>query len=159
LRFCAVKLGYMPPGPGPVAKADEVMLNATDFLAEGCKSFHPVDHALEFEKQKDEAIKASTKFAKERMPTWLGHFEKVVKRLRPEADGPLFGKATYADFALFHAVDAAEAQFNTDTYEKAWDKAEVPTLKKWKAWMASREKLAAYLASDRRKPWEGNSMM
>jgi hypothetical protein len=36
---------------------------------------------------------------------------------------------TYADFCLFHVLDATVNQFNTDFYEMAWDKADIPSLK------------------------------
>jgi len=159
MRFCAAKLGYLPQSPAATAQADEIMLNANDFVAEGRACFHPVDNKAGYKEQKKEADKTSKKFAQERLVVWLGHFEKVVKKLRPGGNGPLFGKMTYADFMLFHALDAAEAQFNSRFYGKAWDSAAVPTLKKWKAWVASRPKLAKYLQSDRRKPWAGDSMM
>lgn len=78
----------------------------------------------------------------------------MVKNLQPEGDGPLLDKKmTYADFVLFHALGAAEASCNSAFYGHAWDKAEVPTLKKWKAWVASRPKLASYFESDRCKQW------
>lgn len=159
MRYCAARLGYLPRGAVQTAKADEIMLNANDFVAEGRACFHPVDHKAGYSEQKEEADRESKKFAETRLPVWLGHFEKVAKNLCPAGEGPLLGKMSYADFVLFHALDAAEAQFNTDFYGKAWDGAAIPTLKKWKAWVASRPKLAEYLGSSRRKAWAGDSMM
>lgn len=159
MRYCATRLGYLPRGAVNTAIADEIMLNANDFVAEGRACFHPVDNKESYSKQKEEADKCSKKFAETRLLVWLGHFEKVVKKLCPAADGPLLGRMSFADFVLFHAVDSAEAQFNTDFYDKAWDHAAIPTLKKWKAWVATRPKLAEYRGSNRVKPWSGDSMM
>lgn len=159
LRYCAARLGYLPRGAAATAKADQITLNANDFVAEGRSCFHPLDNKKSYADQKEAADEASRKFADARLPVWLGHFEKVAKRLRPDSDGPLLGTATYADFALFHALDAAEAQFDGERFGEAWTKAEIPTLKKWKTWMSCRPKLADYLGSDRRKPWAGDSMM
>jgi len=159
MRYCAGQLGYLPRGVVQTAMADEIMLNANDLVAEGRACFHPVDNKASYTSQKEEADKASKKFAQDRLPVWLGHFEKVVKKLRPDGDGPILDRVTYADFMLFHALDSAEAQFNSEFYGKAWDLAAVPTLKTWKAWLTSRPKLASYLTSSQRKDWAGDSMM
>merc|ERR1712217_669958 len=105
VRFLAGQLGYLPRGAVQTAMADEIMLNANDFVAEGRAVFHPVDNKGSYASQKEEADKTSKKFAQERLPVWLGHFEKVVKKLRRDGDGPILGKMTYADFMLFHALD------------------------------------------------------
>ena len=52
----------------------------------------------------------------------------------------------------FHALDAAEAQFNTEFYGHAWDAAQCGGLQSYKAYMARRPRLQAYMASDRRGP-------
>jgi hypothetical protein len=44
----------------------------------------------------------------------------------------------YADFALFHVLDATAAQFDTPAYGHAWAKADVPALKAFYAWMRER---------------------
>uniref|UniRef100_A0A7S4UY27 GST C-terminal domain-containing protein n=1 Tax=Alexandrium monilatum TaxID=311494 RepID=A0A7S4UY27_9DINO len=159
LRYCAAQLGYLPQTPAQVARADQITLNVNDLMAECNRAFHPVDPKASYESQKEEADKVSRVFAGGRLLVWLGHFEKIVKRLRPEGDGPLLGEMTYADFALFHVLDAAEAQFSSAQYGEAWLKADIPTLKRWKAWVAERPKLKAYAQSARRRGWQGTSMM
>ena len=89
-------------------------------------------------------------WTKEKMPLWLAHFEKVVKKHGPTA--PIAGGSTvtYADFAMFHVLDATVAQFNNEKYEMAWDKQKnVPTLKAYLEWMKARPNLKAYQESDR----------
>eukprot|EP00413_Alexandrium_margalefii_P047818 CAMPEP_0204584536 /NCGR_PEP_ID=MMETSP0661-20131031/46392_1 /ASSEMBLY_ACC=CAM_ASM_000606 /TAXON_ID=109239 /ORGANISM="Alexandrium margalefi, Strain AMGDE01CS-322" /LENGTH=261 /DNA_ID=CAMNT_0051593997 /DNA_START=50 /DNA_END=835 /DNA_ORIENTATION=+ len=159
LRYCAACLGYLPQSPSQAAKADQITLNVCDLMAECNQAFHPVDPKASYDSQKEEADRVSRLFAGGRLLVWLGHFEKVVKRLSPGGDGPLLGEMTYADFALFHALDAAEAQFSSAFYGEAWLKADIPTLKRWKAWVAERPKLRAYFESGRRKGWQGTSMM
>jgi len=159
LRYCAARLGYLPDGPADTARADQLMLGANDLMMEVNLAFHPEDPKASYESQKEAADKAAKTFAAGRLLVWLGHFEKVVKRLRPSGDGPLFGKMTYADFYLFHVLDAAEAQFSMEFYGGTWLNAEVPTLKKWKAWVATRPNLQKYFGSSRRKGWQGTSMM
>eukprot|EP00416_Gambierdiscus_australes_P026094 CAMPEP_0171057412 /NCGR_PEP_ID=MMETSP0766_2-20121228/1782_1 /TAXON_ID=439317 /ORGANISM="Gambierdiscus australes, Strain CAWD 149" /LENGTH=378 /DNA_ID=CAMNT_0011512519 /DNA_START=39 /DNA_END=1176 /DNA_ORIENTATION=+ len=159
MRYCAAQLGYLPEGAAQTAKADQLMLNANDLMAECNQAFHPTDPKKSYDSQKEAADEASKRFAAGRLLVWLGHFEKVAKRLCPQGDGPLFGKVTYADFMLFHVLDAAEAQFSSEFYHEAWVKADVPTLKLWRNWVAGRPQLKAYLESGRRKEWLGQSMM
>jgi len=160
LRYCAARLGYLPEGAAQVAKADQITLGVNDLFAECNAAFHPVDPKASYDSQKAEADAASQKWAGGRLLVWLGHLEKLAKRLRPGGDGPLLGgKVTYADFALFHALDAAEAQFSGELYGEAWSKADVPTLKRWKAWFAQRPQLKSYFESGRRKGWLGTAMM
>jgi len=159
LRYIAGGVGYVPRGRAQQAQGDQLLENANDFLAEGRRSFHPVEDKKGYSEQKEEADKSSKEWAQARLPVWLGHFEKVVRRLCPAGDGPLFQSMSYADVALFFVLDAAEAQFNTDFYGRAWDSAPVPTLKAWKAWVAARPRIAAYQKSERCAPWAGDSMM
>ena len=159
LVYLAKHFGYAPSSPAECARADQITQNAVDYIAEGRSSFHPLNQKESYSKQKDEADKASKQWSSGRMGIWLQHFEKVVKRAGPEK--PVAGgtSISYADFMLFHALDATEAQFNSDFYGKAWDSLNLPALKAYKAWMQSRPKLQAYFASERRKPWAGDSMM
>ncbi|CAJ1406294.1 unnamed protein product [Effrenium voratum] len=159
LTYLATALGYQPASAAEQARVDQITQNCVDYIGEGRGSFHPVNNKESYSSQKEQADKASLEWSKSRMHIWLQHLEKVVKRSgleRPVAGG---ASVSCADFMLFHALDATEAQFNTEFYGKAWDAASVPGLKAYKAWMASRPKLQAYLASDRRKPWAGDSMM
>jgi glutathione S-transferase len=104
---------------------------------------------MSYNDQKEEGDEASKEFAKTRMMIWLAHFEKVVKTFgssAPVAGGP---NITYADFALFHVLDATVAQFNNEKYEMAWDKSPVAALKEYYDWMKKRPNLHAYLNSVR----------
>jgi hypothetical protein len=84
------------------------------------------------------------------MLKYLAYFHKMVHRAGPHA--PVAGGpgVTFADFALFHVLDATVSQFNTDYYNMAWDKLDAPALKEYYTWMGPRPNLVAYFASDRR---------
>lgn len=170
--YLGEQLGYAPESPAERARADAVMLNCLDYIAEGRSSFHPVQNSMSYKDQKEQGDKVSKEFSQERMKKYLLHFNKVVAAAaaaarRRQQDGsstpqPVAGgdKITYADFALFHVLDATIHQFNTDFYEKAWDNTNVPALKEYHAWfVASRPKLKAYFESDRCAPYAGDSMM
>lgn len=156
--YLGSQLGYAPASDAERARMDCITGNALDCIASGRLSFHPVEATGGYLTQKEEADRVSKVWAETKLPVWLQHFEKIAKR----TDGkPLAGGTglTCADFAVFHVIDAAEAQFNTEYYGMAWDTASVPHLKAFKKAMASRPNLIAYFASDRRMPWGGDSMM
>jgi len=158
MAYIGNQIGYGPASDAERARADAITANAMDFIAEGRRSFHPVQDGASYTTQKEEGDKASKAWTEKRMQVWLQHFEKTVKRNagKPVAGGP---KLTYADFALFHVLDACQSQFNIEFYEFCWDKADIPALKAFKAAMEERPNLKAYFASDRRMPWAGDSMM
>eukprot|EP00977_Amphora_coffeiformis_P028724 scaffold36704_cov168-Amphora_coffeaeformis.AAC.2 len=142
------QLGYAPQTPAEAARANSILLNALDYISEGRKSFHPVLNSMSYHDQKEQGDKASKEFCQRRLRFFLYHLEKVVAvhgSAKPVAGGT---NLTYADFALFHVLDATACQFNSDFYEKAWDKLDVPHLKQFYATIKSRPNLQAYFQSD-----------
>ncbi|CAE7228945.1 unnamed protein product [Symbiodinium necroappetens] len=160
LRYLGQCLGYAHASAAEGARADQIAQNAVDYWVEGRNCFHPLDnsHLGSYSSQKDAADKSSQEWSRTRMRLWLQHFEKIVLRAGPRK--PVAGgfSVTYADFLLFHVLDATEAQFNEEHFSRAWDAAP-EGLKAYKEWMASRPKLQAYFNSNRRKPWAKDSMM
>jgi len=142
-------LGYSPTSPTEKAMANMIILNAMDYISRGRSSFHPVKDSMSYNDQKEEGDKSSLEWTKEKMPIWLAHFEKVVKKHGPKAPVAGGSSVSYADFALFHVLDATVVQFNNAKYEMAWDKQDVPTLKEYYEWMKARPNLKAYFESDR----------
>ena len=146
-------LGYAPTTSNYAekAKANAILLNALDYISEGRASFHPVDNRKSYQDQKKEGDAASQIFSQGRMKIYFHHFNKIVQRNCNVGRAPIAGgkTVTYADFALFHVLDATKSQFNSDFYEKAWDKLDMPLLKKYYSWMKSRPNLQAYFQSDR----------
>lgn len=143
------KLGYAPSSDAERARANSVLMNAMDYIAEGRRTFHPVKDKMSYKDQKEEGDKASKEFSQSRMKMFLYHFDKTVAVKGPKS--PIAGgsNVTYADFALFHVLDATVAQFNSNFYDHAWDKLDVPLLKEYYNWMKARPNLQAYFQSDR----------
>ena len=59
-------------------------------------------HIVYYEDQKEAALRASKAFVEERLPKFLGYFERVLSG-KASGDGPWLygGKLTYADLVLF----------------------------------------------------------
>jgi glutathione S-transferase len=148
--YLADALGYAPATHAEKARANCMMMNAIDYIADGRSSFHPVQNTMSYHDQKEEGDRVSKEFSTGRMLKYLAYFHKMVHRAGPHA--PVAGGpgVTFADFALFHVLDATVSQFNTDYYNMAWNKLDAPALKEYYTWMGARPNLVAYFASDRR---------
>ncbi|CAB9527095.1 glutathione Stransferase [Seminavis robusta] len=154
-------LGYAPSSAAERARANAVLLNAMDYIAEGRVSFHPVKNTMSYNDQKEEGDKSSKEWCENRMKNFLYHFNKVVAGQNGGGKAPVAGgpNVTYADFALFHVLDATVSQFNNEKYGHAWDKFDGTALKEYYLWMKERPNLQAYFQSDRCTPFAGDSMM
>lgn len=143
------QLGYAPTTSAERARANAVLMNVMDYIAEGRRTFHPIEDKKSYKDQKEEGDKASKEWTKSRMKIFLYHFEKTVAIKGGKA--PVAGgqNLTYADFALFHVLDATVSQFNTEYYDYAWDHLDVPKLKEYYDWMKTRPNLQAYFKSVR----------
>ena len=145
------RLDYAPSSLAEKARANAILLNSMDYIAEGRSSFHPVNNSASYNDQKEEGDRVSKEFSQTRMKTYLLHFNNVVK-CHGGSKSPVAGGSsiTYADFALFHVLDATVFQFNNEKYDFAWDKLEgISALKEYYDWMRTRPNLQKYFESDR----------
>jgi len=148
-------LQYLGPRHG-LAPADEagrihtLQLGLTwmDLLIEAHDTHHPIGTALYYEDQKDAAREAARVFRTERLPGWLDYFEAVL-----DANGTgwhLRDRATTADLVAFFVLDGLAYAF-----PRAWEALapDHPRLAALRDRVAERPGIAAYLASDRRIPF------
>jgi len=154
LRFLGEKFGLAPATAEEKAHCDQLICTAMDFVTEGRMSFHMKEPTGSYFKQVDETKPFIEKFAAERLPKFLKHFETVLTFTNGDH---LLGKTfCTADLAVFHSVCCAESQF-PEAYAGAIK--DLPRLAAWKDRIAARPRIAAYLKSDKRGFFEGNSMM
>lgn len=153
-------LGYSPASAAERARADAITQNALDYISAGRLSFHPVKGTMSYNDQKEEGDKASAEWLAGRAGVFLQHFEKVLKR-NDAPTSPVAGGAavTYADFTLYHVLDATKSQFNNEKYGMFWDNLDAPALKAFYGNMCERPNLKAYRSSGRFVPYAGDSMM
>jgi glutathione S-transferase len=126
----------------------QLQLTLADFIVEIHDTHHPIGAGLYYEEQKPEAKRRAQDFRSERLPKFLGYFERVLRG----SGGPyLTGRrCTYADLSLFQLVAGLRYAF---------PKAMMPLGKTHKRVAALHEAVAArprirrYLASERRLPF------
>jgi glutathione S-transferase len=128
----------------------QLQLTLADLVAEAHDAHHPISGALYYAEQKREARRRAKHFRKDRIPKFLGFFEGVLKR-NPAGDAHLVGKnLTYADLSLFQVVEGLLYAF-----PKAMQRIlpDMPRVAALRASVAQQPRIAAYLASDRRLPF------
>ncbi len=140
--------GLAPESPGGRKQALQLQLTVADVSDEAHNTHHPVSAALYYEDQKDAALEASRRFIEERMPRFLGYFERVLER----SGGPwLMGDAVcYPDLSLFQLLEGLAYAF-----PKGFAKVTgaTPSILALRDRVAALPRIAAYLESDRRMPF------
>jgi glutathione S-transferase len=145
LQYLGPRHGLVPESEAKRLHAHQLELTITDLVAEVHDTHHPVASELYYEDQKAEAKKRSKDFRENRIPKFLDYFEKAVER-----GGGKFPlrEHSYVDLSLFQIMAGLEYAF-----PKAMAKQKVPLLRDLKKRVEDRPKLAAYLASERRIPF------
>jgi glutathione S-transferase len=126
----------------------QLQLTVTDFVKEVHDTHHPVGSGLYYEDQKPESKRFTGNFLKERAPKYLGYFERVLTN----SGGPyLLGrKFSYVDLSMFQLIEGLRYAF-----PKGMKRIErkVPGVVDVHGRVAQRPRIKAYLASERRIPF------
>lgn len=145
LQYLGPRHGLVPESEAKRLYAHQLELTITDLVAEVHDTHHPVASELYYEDQKAEAKKRSKDFRENRVPKFLGYFEKAIER-----GGGRFPlrEHSYVDLSLFQIMAGLEYAF-----PKAMAKQRVPLLRDLQKRVAARPNIAAYLSSERRIPF------
>ena len=128
----------------------QLQLTIADLVAEVHDSHHPIAASLYYEDQRREAKKKAASLTAERLPKYLGYFERVLER-NPRGRLRLVGaRLSYADLSLFQAVTGLRYGFPNAMRRLA---RRLPRVNALHDEIAGRPRLAAYLASPRRVPF------
>lgn len=148
LHWLGPRLGLAPPDETGRNIAHQLQLTITDFLAETHDVHHPIAVRLYYEEQKIEASRRSWHFTRERMPKFLGYFERVLERAERNGGENALGKTfTYVDTSLFQVMVGLRYAF-PNTLARL--EPTLPRLSALEKRVAARPRIAAYLASPRR---------
>jgi glutathione S-transferase len=150
LAYLAPELGLAPQTKALRVFAHGLQLTVTDFVAEIHDTHHPISGELYYEDQKKEAKARATAFLDHRLPNYLGYFERVL-RMNPDGDGhPVGAELTYVDLSLFQLAEGLSYAFPRAMAKFA---AKHPGLARLRDSVKARPRIAAYLASPRRLPF------
>ena len=150
LLYLGPRLNLAPADEGSRAFAHGLQLTITDLIAEVHDTHHPISHQRYYGDQKPEAKARAAAFLSERAPKYLGYFERVIAG-NPAGKAHAIGdKLTTIDLSLFQVwVGLAYA------FPRAFAGADklYPALSALASKVAAQPNVAAYLASDRRIPF------
>lgn len=150
LLYLGGRLGLAPRDEAGRLWTHQIQLTITDLVAESYNSHHPIDEDLYFHEQKPEALHRAKVFRATRLPKFLGWFERVLAQ-NPAGDSHLVSDAaTYADLSLFQVVEGLSYAFPRTT---AGVLGGLPRVTALRAAVAQRPRIKAYLASERRVPF------
>jgi glutathione S-transferase len=146
---------YLGPRHGLSPKAEpgklwvhQLQLTIADFVLEIHDTHHPLGPTLYYEDQQSEAKQRSSEFWKERVPKYLGYFERLLER---SGGTCITGRRlTYVDLSLFQIVEGLRYAF--PKHMKAFER-RIPGLIDLHDRVARRPNIKAYLASERRIPF------
>ncbi|KAI1371755.1 hypothetical protein F4677DRAFT_456962 [Hypoxylon crocopeplum] len=116
LLYLGPRLGLVPDDeehPDALYKVNALTLTTLDGLSnEVHDCHHPIASGLYYEDQKEEAKRKSKDFVQNRLPKFLGYFERVLQG-KASGEGPWLygGQLTYADLVLFQCVDGTKWAF------------------------------------------------
>jgi glutathione S-transferase len=147
-RYLAERHRLAPSSEDDRFGADALALTIADFVDEIHDTHHPIAGALYYEEQKQEASRRSGFFLEQRLPKYLGYFERVLSA-NEASDGRwlIGGDCTYPDLALFQVIAGLTYAFPNAMRGQEKDAPHVMALHHR---VADRPRIAAYLASERR---------
>ena len=150
-RYVGMRHGLSPERKQGRWQAEHLQITIADFVSEIHDIHHPISGALYYEEQKPEALRRTALFLKQRLPKFLDYFERVLDQNTSSNSKWLVGPdCTHVDLALFQVV--AGLSYSLPNALLAAELAH-PMVAALHNRVAERPRIAAYLSSDRRIPF------
>jgi glutathione S-transferase len=145
LLYLGSRHGLAPKAEAGRLWVHQLQLTVTDLVLEIHDTHHPLGPSLYYEDQRGPAKKRSAEFWNERVPKYLGYFERLLDN---SGGSWITGRRlTYIDLSLFQIVDGLRYAFPKRM--KAFER-KIPGLVGLHDRVAARPNIRAYLASPRR---------
>jgi glutathione S-transferase len=155
LQFLGPRLGIAPKSEAGRLWAHQLQLTIVDFLVEIHDTHHPVAGSLYYEDQKNEARRRSADFVTNRMPKFLSYFESVLAQNAAGRRFMLGAQLTYVDLSMFQLMAGLGYAFPNAMLKAA---RKYPRLVALHSRIQERPRIAAYLASPRRIPFNNEGI-
>ena len=150
LLYLGARHGLAPSDEAGRLWAHQLQLTIADLVDEIHDTHHPIASSLYYEDQRREAKARATDFVKSRAAKYLGYFERVLEH-NPASHEHLVGaELTYPDLSLFQIVAGLRYAFPRMMARLEPRHAHVVGVHDR---VAAGPRIATYLASDRRIPF------
>ncbi|HXR88994.1 MAG TPA: glutathione S-transferase [Steroidobacteraceae bacterium] len=155
LLFLGARHALAPSAEDGRLWTHQLQLTIADFVGEAHDTHHPIASSLYYHEQKAEARRRASDFLRNRVPKFLGYFERVLA-LNPRGSRFLVGsRLSYVDLSLFQVLSGLRYAFPRATAKAERQHRRVTGLH---ARVAERPRIAAYLASNRRVAFNENGI-
>lgn len=141
LFYLGPRLGLAPKSEAARLWLHQLQLTIADWLVEVHDTHHPIGGGLYYEDQREESLRRAADFRAERLPKFLGYFERISPELKTH---------NYVNLSLFQIVEGLRYAFPRKMKKT---EPKYPKLMALHDRVAGRPRLAAYLASKRRLPF------
>jgi len=154
LLYLGPRLQLVPASEADRLWVHQVQLTLADLVVEAHDTHHPIASGLYYEDQKKEALRRAEDFRRLRLPKFMAWCEAVLQR-NPgnggrEVPRTVGARLSYADLSLFQVVEGLLYAFPKAT-RRVLRKA--PMVAALHEGVPRHKRLAAYLASERRIPF------
>jgi glutathione S-transferase len=149
LLFLGLRHRLAPDSESGRLFTHQLQLTLADLIGEVHDTHHPIASSLYYEDQRSEARRRAGHLRDERLPKYLDYFERVLARNQRGA-WLLGSRPTYADLSLFQVVAGLQYALPKAMARLA---RRHPGVMRVHAAVAARPRIAAYLASPRRIPF------
>jgi len=150
LQYLGPRLGLVPADEASRLWAHQLQLVMADWLVEIHDTHHPVAKSLYYEEQKAEAARRSASFLELRLPKFLNYFERLLTSHATPAPRLVGAQLSYPDLSLFHVIEGLRYAFPRAMLRLA---PTYPRMVALRDAVAAQPRIAAYLASPRRMPF------
>ena len=147
LHYLGPPLALVPQSESRRCDAHQLQLTIADLVAEVHDSHHPIAGSLYYEDQRSEARRRATDLRETRLPKYLDYFEQVLER---SGGKHALREYSYVDLSLFQLMSGLEYAFPCAMSRVG---RQLPRLHALRQRVAERPRVAAYLASTRRLPF------
>ncbi|HEX9297998.1 MAG TPA: glutathione S-transferase family protein [Polyangiaceae bacterium] len=156
LAYLGPRHDLVPDDEASRLGANQLQLTIADCVDEAHDVHHPIAVSLYYEDQKTEAKRRGPIFIGERIPKYLRYFERVLEHNRASKGRHLLGAAlTYVDLSMFQLLAGLRYAFPKSIAGFA---SKYPLVFALHDQVAERPRIAAYLASRRRIPFNTDGL-
>jgi glutathione S-transferase len=150
LLYLGPRLDLVPKSEPSRLWAHQLQLTIADWVSEVHDTHHPIAGSLYYEDQKAEAKRRAADFTAARMPKYFGYFEQILKRNGGGKKYLLGKNSSYVDLSMFQMIEGSRYAF-----PRAMSRLEAkyPRLVALHDGVSTRPRVAAYLQSNRRIPF------
>lgn len=152
LHYLGPPLDLVPQSESRQLYALQLQLTIADLVTEMHDSHHPMASGLYYEDQRPEARRRAGDLRDTRLPKYLDHFEQVLER---GGGHHALHEHSYVDLSLFQLMSGLAYAFPRAMRRLEH---ELPLLGALTQRVAQRPRIAAYLASPRRLPFNENGI-